>query len=283
MQLRRLRVPAKQLVGDKRGVRQAVHIPAGEQIEHSGIADQNHCVHPIGIHPCRRLHPAQQGVYPVPDAPGQGFPVTGQGLLDAGNDIRAVHPLGVWGDGLSQQGPIRGIEPGRQSGGADVYGGTVFFKNGVGVKRRHMAFAADGLHRFVGGQVHHAVPLHHGKARQPDALLQRRFLQQRPLLFAGGGDLPPYRHPALAAASVAAAGSFQGTAVQSAEQERPGRYLPHTLFSAGLVNRNLGHIVPPYCKRAKNPRIVRGFCPHICFMILLDPISPAQPQAISRA
>ena len=96
------------------------------------------------------LHLPQQGVHPVPNAPGQGLPAPGQGLFYARNDVRTVHPLGVGGCRLGQEGAAPVIEPGGQGGGADVHRCAIFFKDGCRGKGGHGTVAADGLHGPAG-------------------------------------------------------------------------------------------------------------------------------------
>ena len=129
--LLRISPAAKQFVRNKGRMGQAVHIPVCKQVQHGGISCQNDRIHILRGN-CRFLfHLMQQFVKPAANALGESLPFARQRLLDPGDHIRAIDPLGIGRRRTRQQRPVMRIQPGRQRSGADIHDRTVLLKNRV--------------------------------------------------------------------------------------------------------------------------------------------------------
>ena len=184
--------PAEALLYGEGSGGQRGDVCGGEEMEHGGVAGDDHAIDLGNLPACLTAQVLQQGGNALADALGQLLPVPVDRPPHPADNVGPEGALGVGSRGGGQE-MLRVIQLGGQGGGAYVHSGAQPGKHGVRSKSLPGALGTDLADGVVCQKADLSVTQHLGTAGQPDTGGQ--LLGRETFYFCGRGGRQGPRSP----------------------------------------------------------------------------------------
>ena len=162
---------AKPLFYRKGGGGQGRDIRGGKEMEHGGVAGNDHAVNVADVLLCLPAQLLQQGGYPPADALGQRLPLSAYRPAYPADHVGSKNALGVGGRGRGEK-LLTVIKLSGQSGGTDIHCGSQLGKHGIDSKGLLRALDANLTESAACRQADTDVSQYPGAAGETDSLGQ---------------------------------------------------------------------------------------------------------------